>query len=127
MRQAIQAAGYNDFDRLELATVTSAPPELRIKVDNMAIELDADDLLVAESLTRHKRILTITHEQDKERDVGDIIPFPRDNDSDGDLYRKLSYIEAQVEDVLKPGDRVVVSSMNDGQTYLILDRVVRYG
>lgn len=127
LRQAIASVGYNPYDKLELATVIAPPPELRIKVDNMAIELDADDLVVCEHLTRHKRIVTMTHEQGKERDVGDIIPFPKDHDSDGDQYRKLSYIEFQFEDVLKPGDRVLVSSMNDGQTYVIHDRVVQYG
>ncbi|MGG4453221.1 DUF2577 domain-containing protein [Brevibacillus porteri] len=127
LRQAIERFGYNPYDKLELATVIASPPELRIKIDNMTIELDADDIVVCEHLTRHKRIATITHEQDKERDVGDITPFPKDNDSDGDLYQKLSYIEFQFEDVLKPGDRVLVSSMNDGQTYVILDRAVIYG
>lgn len=125
--QLIRQIGYNDFDRLELATVTSPPPDLRIKIDNMPIELEADDVLVAEYLTRHTRIVTIKHEQDAERDVGDTVPFPKDNDSDGDLYRKLSYVELQFEDVLKAGDRVLVSSMNDGQSYVILDRVRKYG
>lgn len=127
LAQVIQKFGRNDFDKLELATVTSSPPELRIKVDNMPIELEADDLVVAEHLTRHTRIVTLTHEQDAERDVGDTVPFPKDNDSDGDLYRKLSYVELRFEDVLKTGDRVLVSSMNDGQTYAILERVVQYG
>lgn len=127
LRQAIASVGYNPYDKLELATVIASPPELRIKIDNMTIDLDADDLVVAEHLTRHTRIVTITHEQDAERDVGDIVPFPKDNDSDGDLYRKQSYVLMQFEDVLKPGDRVLVSSMNDGQTYVIHDRVKQYG
>ncbi|WP_413541963.1 DUF2577 family protein [Brevibacillus sp. WF146] len=33
----------------------------------------------------------------------------------------------QFEDVLKAGDRVLVASMNDGQSYVILDRVRKYG
>ncbi|UYZ15650.1 DUF2577 domain-containing protein [Brevibacillus sp. WF146] len=52
-------------------------------MDNMALELEADDVLVAEHLTRHKRIVTIKHEQDAERDVGDTEPKPRDNDAPG--------------------------------------------
>ncbi|MBU8715386.1 DUF2577 domain-containing protein [Brevibacillus parabrevis] len=127
LRQVIAQVGRNDYDKFELATVTSPPPELRIKIDNMSLELDHADLIVAQHLTRHTRIATITHEQGKERDVGDITPFPKDHDSDGDLHRKLSYIEFQFEDVLKPGDRVYVSSMNDGQTYVVHDKAVIYG
>ena len=124
--QEIKRLGYNDYDRFELATVVAPPPELRIKIDNMALELEADDVLVAEHLTRHKRIVTIKHEQDAERDVGDTEPKPRDNDSTGSLAWTYSYVEMQFEDVLKAGDRVLVASMNDGQSYVILDRVVTY-
>ncbi|WP_029100222.1 DUF2577 domain-containing protein [Brevibacillus thermoruber] len=124
--QLIRQIGYNDYDRFELATVVAPPPELRIKIDNMALELEADDVLVAEHLTRHTRIVTVKHEQDAERDVGDTEPKPRDNDSTGSLAWTYSYVELQFEDVLKAGDRVLVASMNDGQSYVILDRVVTY-
>ncbi|MCM3592507.1 DUF2577 domain-containing protein [Brevibacillus borstelensis] len=126
LKQMIARIGYNRFDRLELATVVSPPPDLRIRIDNMALDLEADDVLVAEHLTRHKRVVTIRHEQDAERDVGDTEPKPRDNDSTGSLAWTYSYVELQFEDVLKAGDRVLVASMNGEQTYLILDRVVMY-
>ncbi|WP_338461539.1 DUF2577 domain-containing protein [Brevibacillus borstelensis] len=124
--QIIRQIGYNNYDRFELATVVSPPPDLRIRIDNMALDLEADDLVVTEHLTRHKRIVTIKHEQDTERDVGDTEPKPRDNDSTGSLAWTYSYVELQFEDVLKAGDRVLVASMNDGQSYVILDRVVTY-
>ncbi|EMT54707.1 hypothetical protein I532_03845 [Brevibacillus borstelensis AK1] len=128
LAQLIQKIGYNDFDRFELATIVSPPPAIRIKIDNVdGITFEADDLVVAEHLTRHKRIVTIKHVQDTERDVGDTIPFPRDNDSTGSLAWTYSYVEMTFEDVLKSGDRVLVASMNDGQAYVILDRVVQYG
>lgn len=123
----MQFVGRNDFDKFETAIVIAPPPELRIRVDNMTIDLEADDVIVAEHLTRHSRIVTITHEQGKPRDVGDTVPFPTDDDTDGGLFRKQSYVTLQFEDVLKTGDRVIVASMNDGQTYVILGRVVRYG
>lgn len=107
--------------RLEFATVQTPQPELSILIDGMTIPFGKDFLYVAEGVSRHKRIATITHEQDVERDVGDTIPFPKGKDSDGDLYRKLAYVELQLEDVLKPGDRIVVASV-DSQ-YVILDRV----
>jgi hypothetical protein len=124
--QLIKKHGYNPYDKFELATVISAPPDLKIQIDNMPVVLEKDDVLVAEHLTRHKRIVTITHEEGKERNVGDKFPFPKDHDADGELYFKTEYLELQFEDVLKPGDRVIVASMNDGQSYVILDRLVVY-
>lgn len=129
--QIIRCVGYNDFDRIELATVTSPPPNLRIRIDDMAIELEADDLVVAEHLTRHKRIVTITHEELAERDLGDkIVQDGLDTDDmvEGNPITEYrhSYVELTFEDVLKAGDRVIVASMNGEQTYLILDRVVMY-
>ncbi|MGG1662878.1 DUF2577 family protein [Brevibacillus sp. NRS-1366] len=107
--------------RLEFATVQTPEPELSILIDGMTVPFGKDFLFVAEGITRHKRIATITHEQDVERDVGDTVPFPKDSDSDGDLYRKLAYVEMQLEDVLKAGDRIVVASVNS--QYVIVDRV----
>ncbi|QQE73150.1 DUF2577 domain-containing protein [Brevibacillus composti] len=131
LKQMIARIGYNRFDRLELATVVSPPPDLRIRIDNMALDLEADDLVVAEHLTRHKRIVTITHEELAERDLGDKIE--RDGLDTDDMVEgnpiteyRHAYVELTFEDVLKPGDRVIVASMNDGQAYLILDRVVMY-
>lgn len=95
LAQMIRKHGYNDFDRLEIATVTAAPPELRIKVDHMKIELDASDVIVSECLTDHD--VTIVH-------------------SDG--TRETVTFETG----LRVGDRVIVSSANDGQKYVILDR-----
>ncbi|WP_346773990.1 DUF2577 domain-containing protein [Brevibacillus sp. SYP-B805] len=126
LEQWIKDVGYNDFDKLYLATVTSVPPNLKVKIDNWPIELEADDLIVAEHLTRHTRIVTITHDEGTSRDVGDMNPKPTDHDSEGDLYFRTEYLELKFEDVLKEGDRVLVASMNEGQTYVILDRVVRY-
>lgn len=98
--QLIQRIGYNDFDRIELATVTSPPPSLRIKVDNMKIELDADDLVVAQALTNHSQTI-------------------RRIDGTAEVIT--------MENELKAGDRVLVVSMNNGQAYAVLDRAVFYG
>ncbi|MEW9710742.1 DUF2577 family protein [Paenibacillus sp. SI92] len=95
----IKYLGYNDFDALEFATVTAAPPNLRIKIDNMKIECDADDLVVSECLTDHIGVI-------KRADGTD---------------ETITYMDS-----LKVGDRVIVSSMNDGQAYAILDRFKVY-
>lgn len=106
--QLIGKFGYNDYDRFEFATVVSPPPAIRIKIDNVdGITFEADDLVVAEHLTKHKREVTFTYDT-----------------VDGVVTRTG---EMTFDDELDPGDRVLVASMNDGQAYVILDRVVQYG
>ena len=131
LRQVIAKYGRNDFDKFELATVLAPPPELRIKIDNMSTDLDHTDVIVAEHLTRHKRIVTIRHEEMAERDLGDkIVQDGLDTDDmvPGNPITEYahSYVELTFEDVLKQGDRVIVASMNDGQSFVILDRAVTY-
>jgi len=46
--QLMRQYGYNKDVDIELATITNAPPDLKIKVDNMKVELDRDDLIVAQ-------------------------------------------------------------------------------
>ncbi|MGF9711617.1 DUF2577 domain-containing protein [Paenibacillus naphthalenovorans] len=97
LAQNIRKLGYNDFDRFELATVTSPPPSITVKIDNMADELDAGDIVVAESLTEHMRTVSINGGADSVM----VVRTP-----------------------LKSGDRVIVASTNGGQTYVILDKAV---
>lgn len=100
--QLIKQIGYNKDIDIELATVTSSSP-LKVKVDNMKIELEGSDLVIAEYLTKHTREIRITTE-------------PTDDGLDS------SYLHYR--DELKTGDRIIVASINDGQTYIILDRAV---
>jgi hypothetical protein len=95
LAQIIQRVGYNDYDRLEVGEVTSAPPNLRIKIGG-GFELGADDVIVSECITDHTGVIV---RADSTRET---VTF---------------------EDGLKVGDRVIVSSMDGGQTYLILDRI----
>jgi hypothetical protein len=97
--QIVRKHGYNEFDRYEIATVTSPPPSLRIKIDNDKLEYDADDVIVAERLTKHSRTVSLN----------------------GAADTTLAF-----KDELKTGDRVIVASMNNGQLYVILDRAVTY-
>lgn len=131
LAQVIKRLGYNAYDKFELATVTAPPPTLKIKIDNMAVELEDDDVIVAQHLTRHKRIVTIEHEELKERNLGDMVVqdgLDTDDMVEGNPITtyKHSYVELTFEDVLKTGDRVIVASINDGQSYVILDRAVIY-
>lgn len=142
--QLIRAIGYNSEITFELATVTSAPPQLKIKVDHMSVELEKDDLIVAQSLTKHKRKVNLKSEGGT-KIFADIktVKAPPYQFSLSHLFGgsgKLEFFgidmaaadqtieEAELEfiDELKKDDRVIVVGMNEGQTYMILDRVVMY-
>lgn len=97
LAQMIGRMGYNEYDRFELATVTAALPTIRVKVDGMKIELDTSDVIIAERLTEHTRQVTI---------------------NGGTLS------EMVVKSPLEVGDRVIVASANNGQSYVILDKAV---
>jgi hypothetical protein len=97
--QLMRRHGYNKDVDFELATVTSPPPDLKIKVDNVNIELDRDDLIVAQYLTKHKRQVRIN----------------------GGTTVELEY-----QDELKVGDRVIVASADNDQIYFVLDKAVMY-
>lgn len=99
LTQIIKHVGRNDFDRFEVATVTAAPPALKVKLDSTALELLADDIIVAEHLTEHKRRAQIN------------------GGADVDLVLRTG---------LAVGDRVILVSMNEGQSYVLLDKAVGY-
>ncbi|MGP0587274.1 DUF2577 family protein [Paenibacillus timonensis] len=137
--QLIRAIGYNSDITLELATVTAAPPELKIKVDHMNVELEKDDLIVAQSLTKYSRKVNVKSEGKTEvsstsitqasvlvvsSGSGEITKFT----SFGMSSANLTVQEAELEftDELKKDDRVIVAGIHQGQTYLILDRAVMY-
>lgn len=136
----IRAIGHNTDVSIELATVTSEPPELKIKIDNMNIELEKEDLIVAESLTKHKRTVKLKSEgQTTVSSNSPNISFTIGTDTNGKPITlsfssvglnsaDLTIQEAELEFVneLKKDDRVIVSSINQGQIYIILDRVVVY-
>lgn len=96
--QLMRKHGYNKDLSIELATVTSPPPNIKIQVDNMKIELDKDDVIIAQYLTKHKRQVRIN----------------------GGTTVELEY-----QDELKAGDRVIVASDRD-QVFYILDRAVMF-
>jgi hypothetical protein len=77
----------------------AAPPGLRVQIDGMKFPLEADDLIVAESLTQHERTVSIN----------------------GGADATLTF-----KDELKVADRVILASLNGGQNYVIIDRAVTY-
>ena len=99
LAQMIKRIGFNEFDRFELATVTAAPPALKVKIDSAALELLSDDLIVAEHLTEHKRRVSFSGGED---------------------------VDLIFRSGLEVGNRVILVSMNKGQTYVLLDKAVGY-
>lgn len=92
----IKDIGYNKDVDIEFATVLAPLPDILIKIDNMPIQLDADDVTVCEHLREHKREVTINS--------GEVV-------------------EMVVKSPLKAGDRVAVATYADNQGYLVIDRV----
>lgn len=97
--QMIRALGHNKDVDVELGTVVAAAPSIRVRLDGMSIDLEADDLVVAAHLTKHKRRIRI-------------------NDGAEQVYEFM--------DELAVGDRVIVLTADEGQSYYVIDRAVTY-
>jgi hypothetical protein len=115
----VQTLGYNKDVDIEFATVTAAPPNLRIKIDNMPVELDVDDLVICEHLTEHTRKATIS---------GGTIALTTTSAGDPSHTHQITSFEVTDADVkfgtaLAVGDRVIVASNETAQVYVILDRI----
>ncbi|MFP4976475.1 DUF2577 family protein [Paenibacillus sp. CN-4] len=135
--QLIRKIGHNTDVSIELATVTSAPPELKIKVDHMNVELEKDDLIVVQSLTKHKRTVTLISEGGASGEAGNMTSSatgtvsgnPAELQLKGLTFSSADFTakEAELEflDELKKDDRVLVAGIQQGQMYVILDRVVK--
>ncbi|EGG35209.1 DUF2577 family protein [Paenibacillus sp. HGF5] len=96
LKHVIKAIGHNRDVDIEFATVLAPLPNIRIKIDNMPVELDADDVVVCEHLRDHMREVTING--------GEVV-------------------EMTVMSPLMAGDRVAVAMYADNQGYLVLDRI----
>lgn len=118
--QLIRQHGFNKDVNIELATVTNAPPELKIKVDNVDFELDSDDLIVAEHLTARKETVTIRVGNGALTAMTDI------SGTHDHALESFELTDGEVEylDKLAVDDRVIVASVNDEQLYIILDKAV---
>jgi hypothetical protein len=115
----IKRFGYNKDVDVLLATVTSDPPDLKIKVDNMSIELDKDDLIVSEHLTKHTRKVKMTS-------TSVVDSMTNVSSHTHDITSLIVEADLEYDDTLKTGDRVIVVEVVESQSYLILDRAVSY-
>lgn len=94
-RHVVRQLGYNKDVDIEFGTVTAPLPDIRVQVNGMKFELEADDLVVCEHLRAHSRQATIGG----------------------------SNVEIAYKDALEVGDRVALAMFNKGQAYIVLDRI----
>lgn len=97
--QLMKSHGHNESIKVQLATITAAPPNIKLRIDGDKFELEADDFEVSEYLTKHKRQVKLN----------------------GGAVTELEF-----QDELKVGDRVVVISANNDQRYYVIDKAVSY-
>jgi len=123
---------------IELATVIAPPPNLVIRINNMDINLEGDDLIVCQHLLNYERVVTLEHMENVSRDLGngtgkDMVSGDGQiftvNDDGQAPYSSFTYdnIRLSFNDVLKAGDRVAVQALPGGQKYLVIDKVVEMG
>lgn len=108
IRREAKNAYDTEYRGLEIGTVVSLLPQLSVRIDNMKLVLGAGDLMVCETLVRHKRTVALI-------DKGSIV----DGSPEG-----YNPVELYFESVLQEGDRVLLQAMPGGQKYVIFDKVV---
>lgn len=120
--QMIRDKGYSKPVNIEIATVTEAPPNLKIALDSDGLELDMDDLIVAEGLTRHERTVSLTSASVN----GNTKPAGTGPHTHGYETFEIQDGVLTFENELAVGDRVIVACLDEDMVYVILDRAVWY-
>jgi len=108
---------------IRLAEIVSPPPNIIIKM--VDLQIDKDNILIADYLLpgyRRNITMPLTDSQSEETDtvVGDHGSHTHDVTKIGVPAGTM-----QLTDTLKSGDTVAVMPTTDGQTYIILAKVVR--
>jgi len=110
---------------IELATVVTPMPDLRIRIDNMDINLEGDDLIVCAHLLPVTRYANISNV---------VTPVPAQvtyngatYDQAGDDVSTQHTTIAFQDNILQAGDRVAVMALPGEQQYLVIDKVVIMG
>jgi hypothetical protein len=112
--QLMRKNGYNKDVDIELATVVTPPPSLKIRLNSDNLELDAEDVIIADHLNEHTRTISITGGSVS----GTVVP-------NGNLTTfTLTDATLTVKTPLKAGDQVMVITANDGQLYYVLEKAV---
>lgn len=118
--QLMRSIGRNETSTFRLGTITAAPPEIKMLLDNDPIEYDKQDIYVAEHLTVHTRRMRIYDNR-----INGVTRVAA-NHVHGYDWIELQNAEVEYLDELKVGDRVLVECDDEKMKYIILDRVVSY-
>ncbi|MBU9705929.1 DUF2577 domain-containing protein [Paenibacillus sp. AK121] len=134
-RDVIKQLGHNVEVDIEYATILAPPPALRVQVDNMKIELDADDVIVPEHLREHTRKVSVKAVEPTTLELNRYTRVTKETESSAPVNSKAfsdvfnfggftsGTFEITLHDTLKAGDRVAVASFGAGQRYIVLDRI----
>lgn len=125
---AVGQLGYNKDVDIEYATVIAPPPALRIQIDGMKIELDEEDVIIPQSLTRWTEKIAI------KPSTASLTWSNYTRTVDGSSTTKnsevtagtLSTTEFEIEhhNELKAGDRIALITSEESLRYFVLDRIV---
>lgn len=154
LRQMMSRAGSKPSGvRIELATVIESPPNLKIRRDSDQLVLEKEELVVAEHLAKHKRIMTFQKVGDTRFSSGYSRPFttnirigsdevseemtpaglgPHTHDITvvelANVQNDFDAVDVEVEyqDELRKDDRVLLACDDDNMVYYVLDRAVFY-
>lgn len=99
MVQIIREKGFNKEMSIEVGIVISPLPDIKIRIGSNELELDKDDLIVAEHLTEHTRL---------------IAPI---------VIGNTTVSQITFKNCLKVGDKVTVVGDNDTQYYYVINKV----
>lgn len=115
MVQLMRNAGYSKPVNIEIATVVSAAPDLKIQLDADGLELEKDDLVVGKQLLRHERKVTL--------ESASIDGLTKAAGDHAHGYDTIAVKEGKltVESMLEPGTRVIVACLDEDMIYVVLD------
>ncbi|WP_025676528.1 DUF2577 family protein [Paenibacillus polymyxa] len=131
----IKQLGYNVEVDIEYATILAPPPALRVQIDNMKIELDADDVIVPEHLREHTRKVSVKAVEPTTLELDRYTRVTKETESSApvnskafrDVFNFGAFTSGEFEitfhDTLRAGDRVAIASFGAGQRYIVLDRI----
>ena len=113
--QMMRKYGENKDMSIDLGTVKSPPPNLKIQLDADGLMLEKGDLIIAEHLTEYKRKYSVQ---------GGTV-----SGSAGlNQLTSLSVTNGEITfyNELRAGDKVIVIGDNDTQFYYVVDKAVIY-
>lgn len=138
LRNAIKAISGDKGANIEYATVIAPPPALRIQIDGMKIELEEDDVIIPQSLTKHTRRVSVRSIDPVSVAFSDYTRTTQKSASSAETmdstYRdsfvfsgfETGEFEITYHDELKAGDRILVASWSSSSSNLccaVLDRI----